>query len=112
MPLVEQPEGDPRRQRLVAVGWVRLRAGSYGDRETWEYSGLAERTLRAYRANFPSLFSLLEMRPKDDDYPLLDAFPPSVDESGWGPAAAVQGGGGPAKPSGPVAREGRFCPRR
>ena len=35
-----------RKQRLVSVGWVRLRPILADGREVWEYSGLAERTLR------------------------------------------------------------------
>ena len=86
-----------RRQRLVAVGWVRLRSSGNthtGERETWEYSGLAERTLRAYRAAFPSLFSLLEQRPKDEDYSVDEVFPASsfagAEDSGWGPMASAR----------------------
>ena len=49
--------------------------------------------LSAYRAAFPSLFSLLELRPKDEDYTVEEAFPPAsfagADDAGWGPAAAA-----------------------
>ena len=104
-----------RRQRLVAVGWVRLRANpssgssqpgemQHRDRETWEYSNLAERTLRAYRAAFPSLFSRLELHPKDDTYALEDVFPasafPGAEDSGWGPSAAAR------KPAGVEGEQG------
>ncbi|EOD26127.1 hypothetical protein EMIHUDRAFT_457414 [Emiliania huxleyi CCMP1516] len=51
-----------RRQRLVAVGWCRLRPSAGGSDEVWEYLGLAERTLREYQAEFPSLLCPTEPR--------------------------------------------------
>lgn len=82
-----------RRQRLVSVGWVRLRSSAeVGGREVWEYSSLAERTLREYKLKFPSLWSLLERAPESDQLALDDVFPPTREAEGWGVAAVTRPG--------------------
>lgn len=49
-----------RRQRLVAVGWCRLRPAAGGMDEVWEYLGQAEATFRVYQQEYPTVFSMLQ----------------------------------------------------
>ena len=59
--------------------------------EVWEYLGLAERTFREYQQEYPSVFSMLVSRPREDVYDLRTIFPTAndVDSDGWGPAPAL-----------------------
>jgi hypothetical protein len=51
-----------RRQRLVGVGWCRLRPAAGGMEEVWEYLGQAERKFREYQQEYPTIFSMLQVR--------------------------------------------------
>lgn len=82
-------------QRLVSVGWARFRPVLADGHAMCEYSNLAERTLRDYRAKFSSIFSLLERSPSRE-IELHQAFPSegtanAAAADGWGPMAATRG---------------------
>ena len=83
-----------KKQRLVAVGWARLRPDEgVGGHELWEFSNLAERTLREYKALFPQVFSQLSLNPQADYYEVGEVFPDDDVEkadAGWSAAAAAR----------------------